>query len=132
MANNLADYAENKVLEHSLGKTSWTMPTAYIALFTTNPAEDGTGGTEVSGGSYARFTSSGATWGAASGGTISNAVDILFTGATASWGTIVGYGIYDAATGGNLIWLNTLTASKAIGSGDTARFTAGQLSFTAS
>jgi hypothetical protein len=39
-------YLQQKVLDHVRGKTSFTMPTAYVALFTTNPTDAG-GGTEA-------------------------------------------------------------------------------------
>lgn len=44
-----SDYLENKLLDHQLGKTSYTMPTVYVGLFTAAPSDSG-GGTEVSGG----------------------------------------------------------------------------------
>ena len=51
------DYLEDKVLDHVFGGTAYTAPsTLYVALFTVSPGDDGTGGTEVSGGAYARQT----------------------------------------------------------------------------
>ncbi len=121
-----SDYAEAKVLDHMLGKTAWTMPTAYIALYTAAPSDAG-GGTEVTGGAYARVTTSGASWNAASGGSTSNAAALTFPAATASWGTVTHFGILDAATAGNLLRWGALTTSKTIGSGDTASFAIGAL-----
>jgi hypothetical protein len=126
MASGIADYAENKILDHSVGKTSWTMPTAYVALYTAIPSDTG-GGTEVTGGAYARYTTSGATWNAAASGSISNAVDITFPTATANWGTITGVAILDAATSGNFIWWGDLSATKVVNNGDVFKFLAGQL-----
>ena len=77
------DYSENKVLDHLNGKASFAMPTAYVALFTAAPS-DADGGTEVTGGSYARVATSGATWTAASGGSTSNAAAATFPTASAS------------------------------------------------
>jgi hypothetical protein len=105
----------------------------YVALFTTAPADDGTGGTEVSGGSYARATivrSSG--WSAISGTSprqISNAGTITFATPTANWGTIVAIGIYDASTVGNLLYWNTIT-SQVINTGVVASFAASALVIT--
>ena len=49
-----SDYLEDKVLDHVFGGTSYTAPgTLYVALFTAAPSDSG-GGTECSGGSYAR------------------------------------------------------------------------------
>jgi hypothetical protein len=103
----LFDYAARKTLDHLLGKTSFTMPTAYVGLYTAAPTDAG-GGTEVSGGSYARVATSGATWNAAAGSapaSTSNAAAVTFPLATGSWGTALAFGIFDAATAGNpLIW----------------------------
>ena len=126
MADNLSDYLENKLLDHSFGKTAYTMPTVYLALFTT-ATNDATGGTEVSGGSYARKSTAGADWSAASAGAITNANALEFIQATASWGTVTHFATYDAPTGGNRLWHGPLTASKTIDSGDIARFAAGDI-----
>jgi len=123
------DYCENKVLDHINGKSSFTMPTAYVALFTAAPSDAG-GGTEVSGGSYARVATSGATWTAASAGATSNAAAVTFPTASASWGTVTHYALFDASSSGNMLRWAALTASKTIGSGDTASFAIGALQMT--
>lgn len=47
MAGNLTNYLENKLLDHFLGTTAYTMPSpVYVALFTVAPGDAG-GGTEV-------------------------------------------------------------------------------------
>ena len=76
------------------------LPTAavYVALFTTLPDVASAGGVEVSGGSYARKA---VTFAAAPNGQTSNAGDLIWDQATADWGSVVGFGIYDAAWGGN-------------------------------
>lgn len=129
MAGNLTDYAENALLNHILGKTAYTMPTTtYLALFTTAPS-DSAAGTEVSTSStgYARQAIT-SVMSAASGGASANASTITFGAATASWGTVMAFGIFDAATGGNMLLYGTLSASKAIASGDRLEFAASQLS----
>lgn len=122
------NYLENKVLDHSLGVTAYTMPTVYLAAFTAAPGEAG-GGTEVSGGSYARVALSGKI-GAASGGASVNSADINFATATADWGTVTHFAVFDALTGGNMLHYGALTASKIIYAGDVLSFLAGQLTFT--
>jgi len=127
-----SDYLENKVLDFLLGGVSFTPPaTVYIALFTVAPTDAG-GGTEVSGGGYARVavTNNTTNFPAASNGTKSNGSTITFPTATADWGTVVAVGIFDAATGGNLLFWANLTTSKTIQNGDTAQFAAGSLTFT--
>ena len=130
-------YLEDKLLNWMKGTAFGTAPTTvYVALFTTNPtADDGTGVVEVSGGSYARAsitTSSG--WSAISGsGTsphqISNAGTITFATPTASWGAVIGIGIYDASTSGNLLYWSSIT-SQTISSGVVASFAASALILT--
>src|SRR5207245_7914543 len=101
--------------------------TVYVALFTTAPADDGTGGSELSRNTYARVaitTSSG--WSAISGTSprqISNSGVVTFPTPTGSWGTITAIGIYDASTAGNLLYWNTIT-SQAIATGVVASFAA--------
>jgi hypothetical protein len=132
MAGSKSDYLENKLLDHVLGNVAYTAPTTvYVALYTVAPADSG-GGTEVSGGGYARVAvaNNSTNWPAASGGSKSNGVDITFPTATADWGTVVAFGIFDASTGGNLLYWATLTTSKSILNGDTAKFAAGSITIT--
>ena len=103
----MSDYTAKKVLDHIVGKTAMgTLPTGYIALFTTVGADDGTGFTEVSGGSYARKSTAGTDWNAASGSSPSsnsNANSLSFPTPTSDWGTVIAFGIYDASSAGNLL-----------------------------
>lgn len=105
----------------------------YVALFTAAPSDSG-GGTEVSGGSYARVNVPplDANWTAASGtdGLTDNAAAITFTTATGNWGTITHVGIFDASTVGNLLFWGALAASKVVNSGDTFSFAIGALDIT--
>ncbi len=118
---------ETRVLQWALDPlASPTRPTAtYLALFTSNPAEDGSG-TEVSGGAYARQAVSITV----SGNTASNTAAMEYPTATASYGTVTHVGIYDALTSGNLIAYGALTTSKAIDTGDVLRVPAGDLDIT--
>lgn len=123
------------LLNSLFGKTSnfgalGSAPTMYVALFTTRPNEDGTGGTEVSGGGYARQATASTDWStatAADPSEISNANPIDFGTTTASWGTVTSVGLYDAATGGNLLFAADLSSSKAVGNGDAVQIPAGEL-----
>ena len=122
MAGNLTNYLENKLIDHFLGTTSYTMPAdVYIALFTVAPSDAG-GGTEVTGGSYARQI---ATFSAASSGATSNDSNIDFTGMPAA--TTVAIGIFDALTSGSMLLYGTLTTNKTTDAGDTLRIATGDL-----
>lgn len=123
----MSNYLENALINATLRNTSYTSPTTvYVALFTSDPTDAGSG-TEVSGGSYARKA---ATFGAPSNGasTISSAIE--FDQATGSWGTVTHFGIYDASTSGNLLYHGALTASKAIDTGDVFKFATSALTVT--
>ena len=121
MAGNLTNYLENKLLDHFLGTTAYTMPTVYVGLFTVAPGDAG-GGTEVTGGSYARQT---AAFSAASSGATSNSGNIDFTGMPAA--TTVAIAIFDASTSGNMLVHGTLTVNKTTDAGDTLRIATGDL-----
>ncbi len=119
-----SDFLENELLDHVFRNSAYTQPTTvYVALYTATPSDSG-GGTEVSGGSYARVA---VTFGAASGGAISNSAAVTFAQATANWGTVSHFGVFDASTNGNLLAWNALTTSKAVNNGDTAEFAVGEL-----
>ena len=124
---SFSDYLENKLLDHMLNDGTYTPPTnVFVALYTATPNDAG-GGTEVAGGSYARQSTAGADWNAAASGSKDNANDVLFPTATAAWGTVTSFGLFDAVSGGNLLAYGDLTVSKAVGDGDTIKFTAGNL-----
>ena len=133
MAGSLSDYLENKLLDHVVGKTSFTMPTAtWIRLYTVTPSDSG-GGTEVTGGSYVALNIVGAAaWGtAASGGSIANSVAITFATPSANWGTIVAFAVWDAQTSGNMLWWGLVTPNKTVNVGDAApSFAIGALTLT--
>jgi len=139
----MSDFLENKLIDwyfraQALGVTgasaaAGTGPTTlWVGLFTANPTDTG-GGTEVTGGAYARVavTSALANWagtqGAASitvssgsSGATSNNNPVTFPAPTANWGVITGFGMFDAVTAGNSQFYGALTASKTVNNGDAA------------
>lgn len=120
-----SDFLETNILNHVLRNVAYASPAVvYLALFTVAEDDTGSTGTEVSGGSYARQL---IVFGAPSGNQVANSVDILFPVASADWGTVVHFGIYDAASAGNLLYHAPLTASRTILTGDQLRFPASQL-----
>ena len=122
-----SNYLENALINAVLRNTSYTSPTTvYVALFTSDPTDAGSG-TEVSGGSYARTS---ITFGAPSNGVSLSNADCTFPQATASWGTVGWIGIYDASTSGNLLFHTPLDTSKTIDSGDIFKIASGSLSVT--
>jgi hypothetical protein len=111
--------------------------TLYVGLFTAAPNHAG-GGTEVSGGSYARqpITSAltawagtqGATTTAASSGanggtglTTSNNAAVVFSPApTGNWGSILAFGLFDALSTGNLLLWAAVSPAQTVNNGDPA------------
>lgn len=135
MASSTAsNYLNTKQMDFLLKGTAWSAPTTiYVALFTTVPNLDGTGGVEVSstGTAYKRIgIAQGTGWTNAVGAnlTYSN-VDILsFETPTANWGTIRGIGLFDAETDGNLLYTGYLVTPKTVSGTDNApRILANQL-----
>ncbi len=128
-----SDYLEAAIINHIFRNTAIFTPPAnvYLALFTAAPSDSG-GGTEVTGGSYARkAVSTTSQWNAPGvGGLTDNINAQAFATATANWGTVTHFGIFDAATAGNLLFHGALTASKVVNSGDTIQFAAGDLDIT--
>jgi len=125
----LSDYAEKLLLDWAMTTGSATRPTAwFVALYTAAPSDSG-GGTQVSTGGYARQS---VTFGAASspGGTTSNTNTVSFTATGANYGTVTHIGIFDALTGGNLLWHGAMTASKTVNDGDTLEFSIGNIDLT--
>jgi len=127
-----SNYLENKIIDHVFQNTTFTSPsTLYVGLLTA--VSDGEAGTvtEVTGGSYARVavTASNTEWSDATGnnGTTSNVNAVTFPQATADWGTATHFGIFDAASSGNLLIYAALTTSRTITNGSTPSFAAGAL-----
>lgn len=118
----MSDYLERELRKHIFRTGTFAKPSAlYVALFTSDPTDAGTG-TEVSGGGYTRIACNpgDANWTAASAtdGITTNAVAITFPQPSAAWGTVTHFGIFDAATGGNLLLHGPLIASRVVGPGD--------------
>jgi hypothetical protein len=119
MASGKSDFLENGLLNHVFnGAAMPTIPaTLHISLHTASVGDTG-GGAEVStsGTAYARkaVTKNTTSFPTTSTGTISNGILLQWDVATANWGTVTSLGIWDASTGGNLLYWGDLTASQAI------------------
>jgi hypothetical protein len=130
----MSDYLEGEIIKHIFRTGSFTKPTVLaVGLFTGAPADAG-GGTEVTGNNYSRaqLNPLDANWAAPAGGNgvTSNATTITFATPSATWGTVTHFGIFDAASAGNLLFHGILTQSKVVNNGDTVSFAAGALQLT--
>jgi len=131
--SSMSDYLENKLVDQLFRGQAYTFPgTLYFALFTANPT-DAAGGTEVTGGSYARVSvaaslanfagtqSAGSTTASSgTGGQTSNNGAITFPAPTANWGSVTGMAIFDASSGGNMLIWCALGTAKTVNNGDAA------------
>lgn len=131
----LSDYLENKLLDHLLKATAYTRPaTLYFGLYTSAPSDSG-GGVEPAAASYARSAVTNDSTNfpncAITGNPIkANATIISFPTAESSWGTITHWGIFDAATSGNLLAWGSFTSSRSVATGDSPKLAAGTISIT--
>ena len=137
MAGSLSDWAELKVLDHLTGKTSFTMPSVFVALMLAEPGEanSAAGLSEVADANgYARVSTAGGDWNAAAAGATDNANPITFPQASGSWGEVTHFALMTSAVIGEgymLLW-GDLTTPKTIDDGDTPSFAAGVLDLSAS
>lgn len=119
-------YADNNTLSLWLRAAPIAAPaTVYCALFLVAPPNPGAAPTEVAGNGYARQI---ITFGVPVNGQCSNLADLLFpTDVTADWGTVVAFGVYDAPSGGNLLYYANLSSPRYVAVNDQLKFPAGQL-----
>lgn len=129
------DYLEDALVDHVFGtghtrSLTYTQTTKYIALCTARVTDSNTGTTidEPAGGSYARVRCR--TWDKSSGGATENSQDITFPTATAGWGKILDFAICDTLTTGNVLAYGSLTVSKVVQTGDTPKFSTGDIDIT--
>lgn len=125
--SGFSDYLENEIIDHVFAGAAYTAPASlYIGLYISAPSDAG-GGTEVSGGSYARES---VTFTTAASGATSNSANVEFATATANWGTITHAAVFDAVSGGNMLAWGALTTSKTINNGDVFRIIANDFDIT--
>jgi len=119
---SISNYAELKILEHTTGKTAWTMPTTtYVKLHTADAGEDGTSSAATN------ATRQSAAWATAATGSIATSATISWTNVSTTE-TYTHWSLWDASTAGNCLWTGSLSSSAAVTAGDTFQITALTLS----
>ena len=119
---SISNYAELKILEHTTGKTSWTMPaTVYVKLHLGDPGEAATSNAAVN------TTRKVAAWSAAASGAIATSATLEWTNVSTTE-TYSHWSLWDALTAGNALWSGALSSSAAVTAGDTFQITALTLS----
>lgn len=136
------DYLEERILNHIFNDAAHTgtlrPAQIFMALYEFIPtSDDGTGGTEITAGGYARVEIirdgvSNTFADALAAGSMASAIDIVFPTATANWPQVAGGGFFDGDGGGaNLLYFQALTgAGVTVNNGDTPRFNSGQVVIT--
>lgn len=111
MASGKSTYLAQKVEDDLFGLAAYTKPsTFYVALFTVSPGA-GNAGTEFTGNNYSRKSvATGSGQWQRSGTTLSNKNQLDFPVLSGGSQTSVAFGIYDASTGGNLLYWGDFTA----------------------
>lgn len=127
----LTRYAQKALLDHLMGKSAYTMPTTYLALFSADPGEDGAQTGEPSGNGYARLALT-ANMGLTSlvTGQAVNEVLMQFAEATADWGdAVTHFGIMDASAigAGNMLMRGALASALIVSTGDELPISEGSL-----
>lgn len=125
-----SNYLEGKLVDHVLRNTAMASPTTvYLALYTSDPAEDGSGAEAV----YTNYARQASTWTALdANGQTKNAAAVAFPAngnATAST-TITHAAIFDALTGGNMLIYGPLANPKTLAVGDVLSFSENGLTLT--
>jgi hypothetical protein len=127
MAGSKTDAFEQRILNlifKNTGTTLAAMANCWVAMFTVVPS-DSSGGTEVSGSGYTRKQTAPADW-TLTGSQITNATELLHPAVTTTPYTVVGWGIMDASSSGNLLFWGDC-ASTAMAVGDIPRWAPGAI-----
>lgn len=119
-----SNYLELKLLDHVLGSTSYSQPSAIYVALSTGSFNDDASGTELSGNGYTRKA---ITFGTASSGSIASNSAVEFDTATGSWGSVGFFGLYDASSSGNLLYHGAFSSAKTIATGDILKIASGSL-----
>lgn len=107
------------VIQHFVRRNTQSVPAGtYLALFVADPTDANVTANEVTGAWYGRQNVS--AWTVPSGSTTStsNSNALTFNPVTTSAVTVSHWGIYDAATSGNLLYSGALDAAKTLNIND--------------
>ena len=114
---SISNYAELKILEHTTGKTAWTIPSnVYVKLHTADAGEAGTTSAAT------ETTRKVAAWATASSGAIATSATMEWTNVAATE-TYSHWSLWDDVSAGNCLWTGALSSSAAVTAGDTFQIT---------
>lgn len=129
-----SDYLETTIINATVRGGTYTGGLVYVSLHTAAPTDAGTG-TECSYSGYARQVagnpaSSGFDVPGATNGQTKNSNDITFPAVAGASITVTHFGIWDAVSGGNLLYHAALTTPKTLDASDVPHFPAQSLVLT--
>lgn len=133
MSDAFSDYLENTLVNATLRGATYTGGAVFIALFKTDPTDAGTG-QELTDSGYVRqrahtnVASDGFT--VPSNGSTSNTRNLIFPAIVQAQVTIGFWGIFDAQTGGNLLYQAPMLNPKTLDPTDVLSFPIGSLIVT--
>ena len=114
---SISNYAELKILDHTTGRSAWTIPTAvYVKLHLSDPGEAATSGAAV------EATRKVASWAVAASGAIATSATVEWTNVSTTE-TYTHWSLWDASTAGNALWTGALSTSASVTAGDTFQIT---------
>jgi hypothetical protein len=125
--SGMSNYLANAIINTTLRNVPFLPPSSvYLALFTSDPTDNNIGG-EINAPSYTRqqFLLN-----APVNGVSTNVASIVFNAATTNWGLINYIGVYDALTGGNLLYSDVLNPSQVINANEIFRIYPNDLTIT--
>lgn len=132
-----SNYLELKIAQWTTGSAMGTAPTAlYIGLFSAEPNEDGTGGTEVTSTLIGNANRPTITLTAATVNNVTTlknaAANFVFVSSAAGAANVTHFAIFDAATGTtNMLYKGAITnGPKAVAATDEVRFNQNQFVIT--
>jgi hypothetical protein len=124
-----SNYLEDQITGWINGTTFDTAPTAtFVQLYSQDPTDAGS----ATGALYTRISVAAGGWtrGTGGNGTLTNTGVITITSSATSGATATHVAVFDAITGGNMLFAGSLAASKTITTGDEIKFNASQLTLT--
>ena len=119
---SISNYAELKILDHTTGRSAWTIPTnVYVKLHTADPGEAATSSAAT------EATRKVAAWAVAASGAIATSATIEWTNVAATE-VYTHWSLWDDLTAGNALWTGALSSSASVTAGDTFQITSLTLS----
>ncbi len=140
--SKFSNYSEANIIETTLRGAAFPVPAAtYLALFTADPTDANVSANEVQTSAWPAYTRQDAAgggliatgWTAPADGVTSNARVITFAANNgASSVTVTHMAVYDASTGGNMLYHAPLVSSKTLLVGDVISFGISAITVTVS